>query len=122
MREINRNMKHDDYVCIDPTDGKSKPHQTTSESTSNSKVRTSVVDPYRVRSSDVRAPVFEPDGIAERVSADRSVYAPSPSQSVLSMTIPKDFTSKSRTEPTCTVEKLPEHCINEKGQTEFLGK
>ena len=68
IRTIRQRIKAGDYVCMDPTDGKSK----------TGKLRSPAIGPYRVLRKDDRTYVIDRDRAIERINADRVTYAPSP--------------------------------------------
>ena len=66
VHRIKTRLEPGDFVSLNPTDG---------GKTSN-KLASPAVGPYRVLANDRRTITIDHDGITERVSADRCVYAP----------------------------------------------
>ena len=67
-------------------------------------------------------PIYR-DGVTERVSADRCVYAPPPTDTPrASMTTPGDLADKGTEGTQYAVERLLRHRAMEGGTTEFLIK
>ena len=105
VRRANRGLHTGDYVYLDPSDGSKK----------LGKLQSPAVGPYRVVSNDKRTLVIDRDGIIERVSADRVVYAPPPPEAANNATsneydaTPADIAAKNREGPKYTVERLFDH-------------
>ena len=113
VRRINVRLKPGDYACLNPTDG---------AKTSN-KLASPAVRPYRVLANDKRAIMIDSEGVTERVSADRRVYAPTPTDAPrASETTPSDLADKVTEGTQYAVERLLKHRWVEDGTAEFLIK
>ena len=112
-RRINSRLRPGEYVYLNPTDG---------GKTSN-KLAPPAVGPYRVLANDRRTITIDRDGVTERVSADRCVYAPPPTDALrASTTTPADLAEKVREGTQYAVERLLRHRAMEDGTIEFLIK
>ncbi|CDF40838.1 unnamed protein product [Chondrus crispus] len=113
IRRINSRLRPGEYVYLNPTDG---------AKTSN-KLASPAVGPYRVLANDRRIITIDRDGVTERVSADRCVYAPPPIDAPrASTTTPRDLADKVTAGTQYAVERLLRHRVMEDGTTEFLIK
>ena len=111
IRRINSRLRLGEYVYLNPTEG---------GKTSN-ELACPAVGPYRVLASDRRTITIDHDGVTERVSADRCVYAPLPTDALrASTTTPADLADKVRDGTQYTVEGLLKHRTMEDGTIEFL--
>ncbi|CDF38002.1 unnamed protein product [Chondrus crispus] len=85
VRRIHARLKPRNYVYLNPADG---------AKTSN-KLASPAVCPYRVLANDKRTITIDRDGVTERISADRCVYAPPPTDAPrTSKTTPGDLTDR----------------------------
>ena len=113
IRRINSRRRPGEYVYIHPTDG---------GKTSN-KLASPAVGPYRVLANDRRTITIDRDGVTERLSADRCVYAPPPTDAPRTSTTTLAHLADKVTESTqYAVERLLRHQTMEDGNSEFLIK
>ena len=113
VRMINARLKPGDYAYRNPTDG---------AKTSN-KLASPAVGPYRALASDKQTITIDREGVTERVSADRCVYAPPPTDAPrASATTSRDLANKVTEGTQFPVERLLKHCVVEDGTTEFFIK
>ena len=113
VRRINARHKPGNYVYLNPTDG---------ARTSN-KLASPAFGPYRVLENDKRTITIDRDGVTERVSADRCVYAPPPTDALrASTTNPGDVADKVTEGTQYAVERLLWKRTIEDGNKEFLIK
>ena len=113
IRRINYRFRPGEYVYLNPTDG---------AKTSN-KLASPAVGPYRVLANDCGTITIDRDGVTERVSTDRCVYAPPPIDAQrASTTTPGDLDDKVTSGMQYAVERPLKHRSMEDGTTEFLIK
>lgn len=79
IREVNWNIKVDQYVFLDEADCQSKPRQPTADTAPNSRLRSPAIGPCLLLSSDKRTFVIDRDSEVERLTKERVVHAPPPS-------------------------------------------
>ena len=112
VRQTNQRLRPGDFVYLNPTeDGKQR-----------TKLTSPAVGPYRVLLNDDHTVYIDRDGLVERVSANRVVYAPPPANVPKSLTSPADLTEKVTEGPKYTVERLLEHERSPNGQYRFRVK
>ena len=109
VRRTRHTLKAGDFVFLDPTDGSKK----------LGKLKSPAIGPYRVLVNDKRTLIIDRDGIVERVSADRCVFAPRPSNARQSLTTTADATTKVTNGPQFVVDKLLDHGENDDGTLSF---
>ena len=113
VRRVNTRLKPGNYVYLDPTDG---------GKTSN-KLASPAGGPYRVLANDQRTITIDRDGVTERVSADRCVYAPPPVDAPrTSTTAASDLADKVTAGTPYAVDRLLDHRVMENGSAEFKVK
>ena len=113
IRRINSRLRPGEYVYLNLTDG---------GKTSN-KLASPAVGPYRVLANDHRTITIDIDGVTERVSADRSVYAPPPTDAPrTNTTTPAGLADKVIEGTQYAVERLLRHRVMEDKTMEFLIK
>ena len=111
IRCINSRLRRGEYVYLNPTDG----------AKTSIKLASPAVGPYRVLANDSQTITSNHDGVTERVSADRCVYAPPPIDAPrASTTTPGDLADKGTAGTQYAVERLLKHRSMEDRTTEFL--
>ena len=113
VRRINTRLAPGNYVYLNPSDG---------AKTSN-KLALPAVGPHGVLANDKRTITIDRDGVTERVSAYRCVYAPPPTDAPgASTTTPGDLADKVTEGTQYAVERLLRRRGMKDGTTEFLIK
>ena len=114
VRRVNAKIAPGDYVYVDVTDGSRK----------LAKLETPAKGPYRVVSNDTRTMVIDRDGVIERVSADRVVYAPPPPNGNRDepLATAADLATKNATGPQYVVEDILAHGQSDDGTMLFRVK
>ena len=109
VRSINARLKPGDYAYLNPTD--------------EAKTSNKLASPYRVLANYKRTITIDREGVMERVSADRCVYAPPLTDAPrASATTTSDLADKVTEGTQYAVERLLKHGVEEDGTTEFLIK
>ena len=113
VRRVNTRLKPGNYVYLDLTDG----------AKTSIKLASPAVGPYRVLANDQRTITIDRDGVTERVSADRCVYAPPPVDAPrTSKTAPGDLADKVTAGTPYAVDRLLDYRVMENGTAEFKVK
>ena len=113
VRRVNTRVKPENYVYLNPTDGAKTSY----------KLASPAVGPFDVLANDQRTIKIDRDGVTERVSADRCVYAPPPVDAPqTSTTALGDLADKVTAGTQYAMDRLLDHGIVETGSAEFKVK